>query len=497
MASLAKLPTNQRQGSRPNSASSSSVITVQRASSVTARNSSHPSVTGLRSQSPNEVNPIPTNLTGRTLSPETSKRRSSALYTRPDSGSGFREGVGNLNRWSQSTGSSKNSVHNRRSSFSKRLSGSFGSFGGFTGGQSQTPSPNVPFSTRGRPSSQKGPAAQAKVSSPSKPAPVLPPIVTLSSLSQAVDAADSPSTIATVTPATADILSPSKRTSTQRDYFGDGWSSRSPTKPMAGMKRPAPSYSARPIKLSPISIDNSTSPGSPGPPESAYSPRTTSRLKHASRRISQNGHHRYRDDPNKGSATTEGESSASDNRARADRAQKRKAPSQKAMLSKALQKAHHAVTLDQHSNFEGAMHAYQDACALLQKVMIRSSGIEDRQKLDAVVSHGLSGLKPESHTDSIVSAIRMKHVSPSYGALSQRTLLETARLCHSVLRKETRTVPKPCQLPPTTMMESQLWEQVRRHLSTMKIHAEKSCRISATYLPYLRGDNRYMEPPIG
>ena len=496
MASLAKLPTNQRQGSRPNSASSSSVITVQRASSVTARNSSHPSVTGLRSQSPNEANPIPTNLTGRTLSPETTKRRSSALYTRPDSGNGFREGVGNLNRWSQSTGSSKNSVHNRRSSFSKRLSGSFGSFGGFTGGQSQTPSPNVTFSTRGRPSPQKSPAAQAKVSLPSKPAPVLPPIVTLSSLSQAVDAADSPSTIATVTPATADILSPSNRTSTQRDYFGDGWSSRSPTKSMAGMKRPAPSYS-RPNKLSPISIDNSTSPGSPAPPESAYSPRTASRLKHASRRISQNGHHRYRDDPNKGSATTEGESSASDNRARADRAQKRKAPSQKAMLSKALQKAHHAVTLDQHSNFEGAMHAYQDACALLQKVMIRSSGIEDRQKLDNVVSHGLPGLKPESHTNVTISAIRMKHVSPSYGALSPRTPQETAKLCHSVLRKETRTVPKPCQLPRISMMEREMREQQRRHISTMKIYVKKSCRILATYLRYLRGDNHYMELPIG
>ena len=85
----------------------------------------------------------------------------------------------------------------------------------------------------------------------------------------------------------------------------------------------------------------------------------------------------------------EGESSASDSRVRADRVQKRKAPSQKAMLSKALQKAHHAVTLDQHLNYEGAMYAYKDACTLLQKVMIRSSGIEDREKLDAVVSYSV------------------------------------------------------------------------------------------------------------
>ena len=381
MASVAKPPTQQRQGSRPNSASSSSVITVQRASSVIARNGTHSTVTTLRSQSPSDANIIPTNLTGRTLSPETSKRRSSALYTRPDSGNGFREGVGNLNRWSQSTASSKNSAHNRRSSFSKRLSGSFGSFGGFAGGQ--TPPPNATLSTRGRPSPQKSPPALAKISPPSKPPPTLPPIVTLSSLSQAVDAADSPSTAATATPATAELISPR---SAQRDYFGDGWSSRSPTKQMAGTKPPALSHSFRANKPSPIKVDNFTSSGTPGPPESVYSPRTASRLRHASRRISQNGYHRHRDDISKSSGTTEGESSASDNRARADRVQKRKAPSQKAMLSKALQKAHHAVTLDQHSNFEGAMYAYQDACALLQKVMIRSSGIEDREKLDAVVS---------------------------------------------------------------------------------------------------------------
>ena len=381
MASLVKPPPHQRQGSRPNSASSSSIITVQRASSVSARNGIYPPVTGLRSQSPNEANSIPTNLTGRTLSPETTRRRSSALYTRPDSGNGFREGAGNLNRWSQSTASSKNSAHNRRSSFSKRLSGSFGSFSGFAGGQ--TPSPNATFSTRGRPSPNKSPPALAKMSPPSNPPPILPPIVTLSSLSQAVDAADSPSTVASVTPATADRLSPLTQISNQRDYFGEGWSSRSPTKQIAGMKRPAPSHSPRANKPSPITIDNSTSPGSSGPPESVYSPHTSSRLKYASRRISQNGHHRRRDDNIKG---TEGESSASDNRARVDRVQRRKAPSQKAMLSKALQKAHHAVTLDQHSNFEGAMYAYQDACALLQKVMIRSSGIEDREKLDAVVS---------------------------------------------------------------------------------------------------------------
>ncbi|KAJ0418125.1 hypothetical protein BJY00DRAFT_189690 [Aspergillus carlsbadensis] len=53
--------------------------------------------------------------------------------------------------------------------------------------------------------------------------------------------------------------------------------------------------------------------------------------------------------------------------------------SQKAMLSKALQKANTAVLLDNAANFEGAMEAYNDACQLLQLVMLRSNGGEDEK----------------------------------------------------------------------------------------------------------------------
>ncbi len=56
------------------------------------------------------------------------------------------------------------------------------------------------------------------------------------------------------------------------------------------------------------------------------------------------------------------------------------------MLSKALQKANTAVLLDNAQNFEGAMQAYSEACILLQQVMLRSSGDEDRRKLEAIVS---------------------------------------------------------------------------------------------------------------
>jgi hypothetical protein len=54
------------------------------------------------------------------------------------------------------------------------------------------------------------------------------------------------------------------------------------------------------------------------------------------------------------------------------------------MLSRALQKANTAVLLDNAQNFEGALEAYGDACRLLQQVMDRSSGVEDRRKLDSI-----------------------------------------------------------------------------------------------------------------
>lgn len=56
----------------------------------------------------------------------------------------------------------------------------------------------------------------------------------------------------------------------------------------------------------------------------------------------------------------------------------------KAMLSKALQKANTAVVLDNAQNFEGALDAYTDACRLLLQVMDRSSGVDDKRKLEAI-----------------------------------------------------------------------------------------------------------------
>lgn len=68
-------------------------------------------------------------------------------------------------------------------------------------------------------------------------------------------------------------------------------------------------------------------------------------------------------------------------------AKQQQGPSQKAMLSKALQKANTAVLLDNAANFEGAMEAYNDACQLLQLVMLRSNGGDDEKlKLQEIVS---------------------------------------------------------------------------------------------------------------
>lgn len=391
-STLGKPPSQQRRLSRSNSASPSSIVTVQRVASLTSRSGARPPVSGLRSQSPNESNAEPPNLSVRAPSPD-SKRRVSAIYTLPDSGTGVREGVGNLNRWSQSTVSSKSSsTHNRASSFTRRLSGSFSSFSGFTG--PQTPPPNGKLITRGHPSTKNSPQKFSKKPSPPPQPPTLPPILTLSSLSQAVDAAGSPSTVATVTPATADLLSPSTFSSIEGDYFGGNWKGRSPIrspqKQNAAVQRTATGLSpvagpSPPRRVQTGSPESRRQPPKTGHAAALYSKHNPSRGSHSDRyRGSRSGLARNRGS-GRGSGGTEEESSESSVRSSREKTQRYKTSSQKAMLSKALQKANHAVLLDNAQNFEGAMTAYGDACALLQQVMIRSSGPDDRRKLEAVV----------------------------------------------------------------------------------------------------------------
>lgn len=114
------------------------------------------------------------------------------------------------------------------------------------------------------------------------------------------------------------------------------------------------------------------------------------------------GHSRSRSTGAKGSADTTVSSRSRDKDRDRDRDRDRqgKPTSQKAMLSKALQKANTAVQLDNAQNLEGARRAYAEACAVLQQVLLRTPGEEDRRKLEAIVSiHGF-GLPVSSRVES-------------------------------------------------------------------------------------------------
>ncbi|KAI1463938.1 uncharacterized protein F4812DRAFT_453276 [Daldinia caldariorum] len=54
------------------------------------------------------------------------------------------------------------------------------------------------------------------------------------------------------------------------------------------------------------------------------------------------------------------------------------------MLSKALAKANAAVQLDNAQNYAAARDSYLEACDLLQQVLARTNGAEDRRKLEAI-----------------------------------------------------------------------------------------------------------------
>jgi hypothetical protein len=63
----------------------------------------------------------------------------------------------------------------------------------------------------------------------------------------------------------------------------------------------------------------------------------------------------------------------------------------KELLSKALQKAHTAVVLDNALNPESAVLAYEDAVELLQEVLVRSTADQERRKLEEIVSRPFVG----------------------------------------------------------------------------------------------------------
>ncbi|KAH7350915.1 hypothetical protein BKA65DRAFT_247546 [Rhexocercosporidium sp. MPI-PUGE-AT-0058] len=256
---------------------------------------------------------------------------------------------GNLNRWSKSTNASTVShTHTRSNSSARRMS--------FGGGSSFLDTSSPPRKLqKPHPSTTASPSSQIKVTRPVFDTPLLslPPINTLPSLQTSLNNNSSPLTGPTTpSPSTAQILSAAARSV---DYFGKGWedSSLGP-RDFSQRRSPSTSRSANfgpsPVLQSAFSTDNRRQFG-----EEEERPRSR-------------GHSRHR-------SQTKGSSSSS---------RSSKQPSQKAMLSKALQKANTAVLLDNAQNFEGAMQAYSEACNLLQQVMLRSSGDDDRRKLEAI-----------------------------------------------------------------------------------------------------------------
>lgn len=308
------------------------------------------------SDSAQQTDPIP---------PDT-RRRPSTSHSRTNSVGSLRDGVGNLNRWSQSTNSSKPSPPRLRSNGSLRRMSLVG-LHNTSLQQSPVRSPASGLGAGRSPSRQT--SGLRPIDTTVYSSSLLPPIASLPSLQQAVDDAPTPLTAAP-TPSTATLLNAAV-TSGVPDYFGKGWTDTSTSNETQSNIFSQKSQKA-PESATTTNPDSSPIDRVGG----RLSPRT--RRPEAGDAIDSKGHSRNRSNVGKSSDGT-----ASSSRSGKRRGSKQ--PSQKTMLSKALQKANTAVLLDNAQNFEGAVQAYSEACALLQQVMQRSSGDEDRQKLEAIV----------------------------------------------------------------------------------------------------------------
>jgi hypothetical protein len=229
------------------------------------------------------------------------------------------------------------------------------SFGGGANSFLDTSSPPRKLQ-KNRPSTANSPSSQIKITRTAFDSSLLtlPPIDTLPSLQTSVNGVSPLTGPTTPSPSTAQILSAAVRSV---DYFGRAWedSSLGP-KDFSQKKSPSTSRSNN-VGPSPVF-------GTVSESETTYRQKEEERPR---------GHSRHRSQAAKGSEGTGSNRSS-------------KQPSQKAMLSKALQKANTAVLLDNAQNFEGAMQAYSEACSLLQQVMLRSAGDDDKRKLEAIVS---------------------------------------------------------------------------------------------------------------
>ncbi|ROV92769.1 hypothetical protein VMCG_09083 [Cytospora schulzeri] len=284
------------------------------------------------------------------VSPRNTRRRPSKAHSRSSSLGGLSDGFRNLNRWSISTSSSRASNAASTKRFSRRIS--IDSTTLFS--QSSSVSPRRLL--KSRPSTAGGSPEDRRPSIP--PFATLPPIIQLPSLSQ-------------------DDLVGAALSGFQED---EGPKQEHNTHlPGPGA---AENNSGRVWDASTTAGDSSymstSARATPDPslPTSAFNRGATMPRTESAAGYREKGHSRSRSQGLKSSQDSTSSSQRNPSRS--------KQPSQKAMLSKALQKANTAVQLDNAQNFEGARSAYQEACDLLHQVLLRTAGDEDKKKLDAI-----------------------------------------------------------------------------------------------------------------
>lgn len=169
------------------------------------------------------------------------------------------------------------------------------------------------------------------------------------------------------------------------------------------------------------------------------------------------------------------------------RGRSHRSPTQKTMLSKALAMANTAVLLDNAQNFQGAIEAYNEACDLLQQVLIRSSDLDDRKKLSAIRS---------TYSNRIAE---LHDLDNSFSGLLEKALPEDPPLDdtnHSFFSTEgtepdTTGILESVQIPPRQ-------ESLLPEIFGGETYLDESPNRPRLHIPSLAipMDTQYMPPPL-
>ncbi|KAJ9648779.1 hypothetical protein H2199_000692 [Coniosporium tulheliwenetii] len=479
-----------RRSSRSGSQSSSSGTTVKRAASLGSSNApySRPSTAPFAAFHSPEAWTDAAALPAKRTTP-THRRRSSVA----EGFSGIKEGIGNLNRWSHSTTSSRSSTRDTTagSSFSRRMSVSGSTTLSSVHGSSATHSSPTTAVSAALSTADRGPAFST------------PPAYLLQST---YDSGSTSTPATAVTSSASDFHTPLSNSNSAPDYFG----SRLP-KPVSPKRSITYRHtqSRSPHITPPILLSDD-----PSRPSNSLRTETVSTVVGQEPRLRQrlaSNSIRERGDEGGGSGDPSArlrERSTSDSDKNCDgqptasppRTRERREKDKKSMLSRALQKANTAVLLDNALNFEGAIEAYEDACRLLQQVMLRSSGEDDRRKLGSIrVTYTnriqeLHILNPsyQSASGKSLPARPMSDESLGSGGLSLPlgsddddepavigTAVTTRIINDTSLEREEHTLP-PRISQPAGSRDSVLTSAIRDVESTMPITSQSNGRLQVT-----------------